>query len=210
MADVELSWPPLLNGSWFHQFHVSIVCGLSRKICGYVLEFWGSMFPSRFVMSLWFYFPYLCNNNKGQISCSMEVWSPPDTSIMSLFCASTVRLFCFGTMQKKDLQPRKGLNFPMFWSHKITNPDQGWSLAVTTIAQSIRGIPIILAGSGKISGPSWQLFLGCDYRICSMDTAPWSAGLQMELMKPFGNHLGTIRATQGTQIGVVFQTGSAL
>lgn len=31
-------------------------------------------------------------------------------------------------------------------------------------------IPIILAGSGKISGPSWQLFLGCDYRICSMDT----------------------------------------
>lgn len=34
------------------------------------------------------------------------------------------------------------------------------------------GIPIILAASGKISGPSWQLVLGCDYRICSFDTEP--------------------------------------
>jgi len=31
-------------------------------------------------------------------------------------------------------------------------------------------VPVVLAASGKISGPSWQLVLGCDYRICSMDT----------------------------------------
>eukprot|EP00913_Durusdinium_trenchii_P011912 g11189.t1 len=31
-------------------------------------------------------------------------------------------------------------------------------------------IPIILAACGKIAGPSWQLVLGCDYRICSNDT----------------------------------------
>lgn len=29
---------------------------------------------------------------------------------------------------------------------------------------------MILAAVGKISGPSWQLVLGCDYRIASVDT----------------------------------------
>ena len=43
-------------------------------------------------------------------------------------------------------------------------------LLVLMHLQSIRGIPVILAAAGKISGPSWQLVLGCDYRIASVDT----------------------------------------
>jgi len=106
-------------------------------------------------------------------------------------------------MEKMNSNPGRVSIFPCFDHIKSPTPskDDFWQF----IAQTVRGIPIILAGSGKISGPSWQLFLGCDYRICSMDTAPWSlAGLQME---PFGSYY---RATQGTQIDVVFQTGSPL
>ena len=45
------------------------------------------------------------------------------------------------------------------------------------------GVPVVLAASGKISGPSWQLVLGCDYRICSMDTEPWQPWQQTVIEK---------------------------